>query len=64
MAKFINRTAKNSIVSFRGGDIHAPAGGSVRTPTMHPGTAYYIYYGCSSTQNGLDNKICFQNWSP
>jgi hypothetical protein len=37
MAKFINRTAKNSIVSFRGGDIHAAVTGktvSITTPFL------------------------------
>lgn len=46
------------------GIITAPAGGSVRTPTMHPDTAYYIYYGCSSVRTGIDNNICFSDWSP
>lgn len=46
------------------GIITAPVGGSVRTPTMHPGTAYYIYYGCSNTRDGMSNQICFEDWSP
>jgi hypothetical protein len=46
------------------GIIVAPTGGSVRTPTMHPGTAYYIYYGCSNTRDGMSNQICFEDWSP
>ena len=44
--------------------ISAPAGGSVRTPAMHPGTAYYIYYGCAGTRDGMSNQICFDDWSP
>lgn len=44
--------------------ITAPAGHSVRTPAMHPSTAYYIYYGCSPTRDGMSNQICFEDWSP
>ena len=46
------------------GIITAPTGGSVRTPTMHPSTAYYIYYGCAATRDGMSNQICFEDWSP
>lgn len=44
--------------------ITALAGNSVRTPTMHPGTAYYIYFGCSISRDGLNNQVCFYDWSP
>lgn len=43
--------------------IEAPSGGSVRTPGMHPGSAYYIYYGCSNTRDAMHNQICFEDWS-
>jgi len=43
--------------------IVAEAGKSVRTPAMHPGTAYFVYYGCSPTRDGMSNQICFYDWS-
>lgn len=59
------------LYSFNGVDwtfaqtiITAPAGESVRTPAMHPGSAYYVYFGCAVSRDGLDNKICFEDWSP
>lgn len=45
------------------GIITAPAGGSVRTPAMHPGSAYYVYFGCAATRDGMSNQICFEDWS-
>jgi hypothetical protein len=44
--------------------IDAASGSSVRTPAMHPSTAYYLYFGCSTTRDGMSNKICFEDWSP
>lgn len=46
------------------GIIVAPVGGSVRTPAMHPGSAYYVYFGCAATRDGMSNQICFEDWSP
>jgi len=43
--------------------IVAEAGKSVRTPAMHPGTAYFVYYGCSPKRDGMSNQICFYDWS-
>lgn len=42
--------------------IVAGFGKSVRTPAMHPNTAYFIYYGCSNTRDGMSNNICFADW--
>lgn len=44
--------------------IESEAGGSVRTPSMHPSTAYYVYFGCSDTRDGMGNQVCFKDWSP
>lgn len=46
------------------GIITAPVGGSVRTPTMHPDSAYLVWCGCSSVRTGMSNNICFKNWGP
>lgn len=43
--------------------VDAENGGSVRTPAMHPGSAYYVYFGCSATRDGMSNQICFEDWS-
>ena len=45
------------------GIITASAGQSVRTPSMHPDTAYYVYYGKSNTRDGMGNNLFFSDWS-
>ncbi len=51
-------------VWYMGADkiITAGFGKSVRTPAMHPGTAYFIYYGCAPTRDGMSNSVCFSDW--
>lgn len=44
--------------------INTNAGESVRTPAMHPHSAYYCYFGKSPTRDGLHNDILFKDWSP
>lgn len=44
--------------------IEAEPGKSVRTPAFHPDTAYYVYFGCAPTRDGLNNQICLHDWSP
>jgi len=45
------------------GIIRAAAGSSVRTPSMHPDSAYYVYYANSPTRDGMGNNVWFKDWS-
>lgn len=42
--------------------VTADAGGSVRTPAMHPDSAFFLYYGKSPVQTGEQNTIYFVDW--